>query len=97
MLYEVITVAHAAEMLAFLEQHTHARYLLMENWSDYHPEAPGASPGGRSLLPEPFDGRLLGARFRELRPPLPTMMLFGGMSVSRDDIPHLLNARNNFV
>jgi succinate dehydrogenase/fumarate reductase flavoprotein subunit len=85
-------VAHGAEMLAFFEQHTHVRYLLMDNWSDYHPDAPGASQGGRSLLPEPYDGRLLGARFRELRAPLPTMMLFGGMSVSRDDIPHLLNA-----
>ena len=85
-------VAHAAEMLAFLEQHTHARYRVMETWSDYHPDLPGASQGGRSLLPEPYDGRLLGARFRELRAPLPTMMLFGGMSVSRDDIPHLLNA-----
>jgi succinate dehydrogenase/fumarate reductase flavoprotein subunit len=85
-------VAYGAEMLAFLEQHTHVRYLLMDNWSDYHPDTPGASQGGRSLLPEPYDGRLLGARFRELRPPLPTMMLFGGMSVSRDDIPHLLNA-----
>lgn len=85
-------LAHAPEMLAFLEQHSHARYLVMDAWSDYHPEVPGASQGGRSLLPEPYDGRLLGARFRELRAPLPTMMLFGGMSVSRDDIPHLLNA-----
>ncbi len=85
-------LAHGAEMLAFFEQHTHVRYLLMDNWSDYHPDAPGASQGGRSLLPEPYDGRLLGERFRELRAPLPTMMLFGGMSVSRDDIPHLLNA-----
>jgi len=85
-------VAHGAEMLAFFEQHTYVRYLLMDSWSDYHPDVPGASQGGRSLLPEPFDGRRLGERFRELRAPLPTMMLFGGMSVSRDDIPHLLNA-----
>lgn len=88
----VAFVTHAAEMLAFFEQHSHVRYHLMETWSDYHPDLPGASAGGRSLLPEPFDGRLLGDRFRELRAPLPTMMLFGGMSVSRDDIPHLLNA-----
>jgi succinate dehydrogenase/fumarate reductase flavoprotein subunit len=85
-------LAHGAEMLAFLEQHSHARYVVMEAWSDYHPDVTGASQGGRSLLPEPYDGRLLGARFGELRAPLPTMMLFGGMSVSRDDIPHLLNA-----
>ncbi len=84
-------VANAAPMLAFFERETHVRYLLMPSWSDYHPELPGASQGGRSLLPLPYDGRELGDRFRKLRPPIRTMMLFGGMSVSRDDIPHLLN------
>ena len=80
------------EMLDFLEQHTHVRYAVMTTWSDYHPDLPGAAAGGRPLIPEPFDGRRLGARFRELRAPLATMMLYGGMSVGRADIPHLLNA-----
>jgi len=80
------------EMLDFLERHTHVRYAVMTGWSDYHPDLPGASAGGRSLIPEPFDGRRLGQRFRELRAPLATMMLYGGMSVGRADIPHLLNA-----
>jgi len=84
-------VANAAQMLAFFERETHVRYLLMGTWSDYHPGLPGASQGGRSLLPLPYDGRELGEWFRKLRPPIRTMMLFGGMSVSRDDIPHLLN------
>jgi succinate dehydrogenase/fumarate reductase flavoprotein subunit len=79
------------EMLDFLERHTHVRYTVMTTWSDYHPDLPGASAGGRSLIPEPFDGRRLGRRFRELRAPLATMMLYGGMSVGRNDIPHLLN------
>jgi succinate dehydrogenase/fumarate reductase flavoprotein subunit len=81
-----------AEMLDFLERHTHVRYEVMTGWSDYHPDLPGAAAGGRPLIPEPFDGRRLGERFRELRPPLTTMMLYGGMSVGRTDIPHLLNA-----
>ena len=81
-----------AETLDFLERETTVRFTLMTAWSDYHPDLPGASAGGRSLVPEPFDGRLLGERFRELRPPLATMMLYGGMSVGRTDIPHLLNA-----
>jgi succinate dehydrogenase/fumarate reductase flavoprotein subunit len=79
------------EMLDFLERHTHARFAVMTTWADYHPDLPGASPGGRPLLPEPFDGRRLGAHFARLRPPLATMMLFGGMSVGRTDLPHLLN------
>ncbi len=84
-------VSNAGKMLAFFERETHVRYLLMPAWSDYHPELPGASQGGRSLLPLPFDGRELGEWFVKLRAPISTMVLFGGMSVSRDDIPHLLN------
>ena len=84
-------LAACAKMLDFIERHTSVRFTLMTAWSDYHPDLPGASAGGRSLVPEPFDGRLLGEHFRDLRPPLATMMLFGGMSVGRTDIPHLLN------
>src|SRR5262245_19820012 len=80
-----------AEMLDFLERHTHVRYEVMTTWSDYHPGFPGAAAGGRPLIPEPFDGRRLGEQFGNLRPPLATMMLFDGMSVGRTDIPHLLN------
>jgi succinate dehydrogenase/fumarate reductase flavoprotein subunit len=82
-------LAAAPEALAFLEANTHVRYQLHETWSDYHPLAPGGSAGGRSLLPEPFDGRRLGDLFPRLRPPLPTTMLFGGMMVGRADLPHL--------
>jgi succinate dehydrogenase/fumarate reductase flavoprotein subunit len=84
-------IENAARMLAFFERETHVKYLLMPAWSDYHPDLPGASQGGRSLLPVPYDGRELGAWFARLRPPIRTMMLFGGMSVSRDDLPHLFN------
>ena len=55
------------------------------------PELPGGSNGGRSLAPEPFDGRRLGKRFDALRPPLASMMLLGGMMVGRTDLPHLYN------
>jgi succinate dehydrogenase/fumarate reductase flavoprotein subunit len=85
-------VENAPRMLDHMLARSHVRYQLIPNWADYHPLRPGASSGGRSLLPEPFDGRRLGQRFRELRVPITTMMLFGGMSVSRSDIPHLFNA-----
>lgn len=84
-------VRHAAEMIEFMERHTRVRYAMQKTWADYHPGLPGASQGGRSLLPEPFDGRILGEQFKHLRAPLATMMLYGGMSVGREDIPHLLN------
>lgn len=85
-------VEQAPQMLDFMIGNSHVRYQLIANWADYHPLRPGASAGGRSLLPEPFDGRLLGKDFQRLRSPIRTMMLFGGMSVSRSDIPHLFNA-----
>ena len=76
------------EMLDFFERHSHVRYQLQKGWPDYHPDAPGAG-SSRGLLPVQFDGRLLGENFAKLRPPLASMMLFGGMMVGRDDLPHL--------
>lgn len=79
------------EMLKFIEAQTPVRYVLVPTWADYEPSLPGGSNGGRSLAPEPFDGRRLGARFDQLRPPLASMMLLGGMMVGRTDLPHLFN------
>ena len=84
-------VDNGPKMLSLMESRTHVKYTLMPNWADYHPKQPGGAQGGRSLLPDQFDGRLLGDLFAKLRAPLPTMMLFGGMMVGRDDLPHLLN------
>lgn len=81
-------VTHAAEALRYLQQHSHLRFSLAAGWPDYHPEAPGGAAAGRSLYPEPFDGRLLGARFGALRWPLATTMILGGMTVARADVPH---------
>ena len=78
----------APDALAWLEANTHLRFNLAPAWPDYHPERPGGMAGGRSLGPAPFDGRRLGARFAELRPPLATTTILGGMMVGREDLPH---------
>ena len=77
----------APEVLAWLEDNTHLRFNLAPGWPDYHPEREGGSAGGRSLGPLPFDGRRLGARFADLRPPLATTTILGGMMVGREDLP----------
>lgn len=82
-------VRAAADMLDFFETETHVRFGLVPTWADYHPTQPGGVDGGRSLLPESYDGRRLGAWFGKLRPPLATTTILGGMMVGRDDIPHL--------
>lgn len=81
-------VARGSEAVRFLEEHTALHFKPVTFYPDYFPEQEGATLGGRVLEPEPFDGALLGANFRYLRPPLPEFMLFGGMMVSRSDIPH---------
>lgn len=80
------------EMVAFLEKHTELRLIPRAISPDYHPDLPGAAPGGRTLDPAPFDGRRLGAAFRRLRVPLKEFLVFGGMMVNRKDIDTLLGA-----
>lgn len=59
---------------------------------DYRQDHPGAASGGRALEPPPFDGRLLGDDFARLEPPLPELMLFGGMMLTRAEAAELLRA-----
>jgi len=76
------------EALRFLESHTSLR-LQSVQYPDYYPDLPGATLGGRVLEPVPFDGAALGRSFSLLRDPLPEFLLFGGMMVSRKDLPIL--------
>jgi succinate dehydrogenase/fumarate reductase flavoprotein subunit len=83
-----VFVETAAEILDWFEHNSHVAFALVPAWPDYHPESPGGSAGGRSLGPVPFDGRRLGSRFADLRPPLSTTTILGGMMVGREDLVH---------
>ena len=85
-------LAQGDEALRFLEAHTALRMRPVATYPDYYPDLPGATLGGRVLEPEPYDARTLGKRFTLLRDPLPEFMLWGGMMVSRQDLPHLRRA-----
>src|SRR5437764_1089144 len=76
-------------MLDLFERERFVSYTLAPTWADYHPGEPGALQGGRSLVPDEYDGRELGPWFARLRPPIKTMMAFGGMMVGRNDLPHV--------
>ncbi|MDR5785399.1 FAD-dependent oxidoreductase [Caballeronia sp. LP003] len=92
-------VAHDPRMRAFLdlgdtairylEAHTSLKLQPVKRYPDYYPDLPGATVGGRVLEPVTFDARELGSDFALLRDPLPEFMLFGGMMISREDIPKL--------
>jgi succinate dehydrogenase/fumarate reductase flavoprotein subunit len=81
-------LAHAADMVRYMAAKTSLRFRPVTTYPDYYPDLPGATTGGRVLEPETFDGRELGDAFSWLRPPLPELTLFGGMMISRADIPH---------
>jgi hypothetical protein len=80
---------HGDEAISYLESHTELRLRPVARYPDYYQDQPGATLGGRVLEPVPFDGKELGADFVRLAPPLPEFTLFGGMMISREDIPHL--------
>lgn len=82
-------LAHADAALRDLEARTALRLQPVPTYPDYYPDLPGATVGGRVLEPVPFDACALGDAFALLRDPLPEFMLFGGMMISRQDIPHL--------
>ena len=56
------------EVLDFLRDHTPLRFQWVPDYSDYHPEAPGGRPAGRSCEPVPLDARALGAELDRLHP-----------------------------
>lgn len=85
-------LAHGDEAVRYLEQRTDVRLRPVPTYPDYYPTLPGATLGGRVLEPEPFEAAALGPSFALLRDPLPEFMLFGGMMISRQDIPHLRRA-----
>ena len=83
------------EMVDFFERETAVRFLLGP-YPDYRPEAPGSTATGRAICAEPFDGRLLGRRLNEVRPPVRELTLFGIKVGSGPDFRHFANAQRSF-
>ena len=77
-------------MIDWLEQNTEVKFLPCGRHPDYRSNMKGAAVSGRAIIPQPFDGRLLGADFARLRPPIAEYMLFGGMMIGKADIPPLV-------
>ncbi len=80
------------EMVDFFRRHTALDFVLGPHFSDYHPDAPGARPGGRSICAAPFDGSALGPELARLRPPLDEITLFGMIIGSGPELQHFFQA-----
>jgi succinate dehydrogenase/fumarate reductase flavoprotein subunit len=83
---------HAPRMISDLRARAEIAFRPYMTAPDYRQDCPGAAAGGRPLEPLPFDGRLLGGDFARLAWPLPELMLFGGMMITRGEAAQLLRA-----
>jgi succinate dehydrogenase/fumarate reductase flavoprotein subunit len=84
-----VYLATAPDVVDYLERRSEVKFAPYARHPDYLANRPGATVGGRPLAPLPFDGRLLGADFALLRPPIGEFMALGGMMIGRDDIEPL--------
>jgi len=88
------------EAIDYLQKRTDVQFVPCGKHPDYRGNLPGAGVFGRAIVPKPFDGRLLGADFARVRPPIPEYLLLGGMMVGKDDIPPLIGrfkSAKNFI
>lgn len=83
---------HGPAMVDFFERETAVRFVLGPAFADYHPDAPGGTPGGRSICAAPFDARGLGAEKERLRPPLREITFLGMMIGTGKELVHFFNA-----
>jgi succinate dehydrogenase/fumarate reductase flavoprotein subunit len=79
----------APHVVDYLDRRSDVKFTPYARHPDYLANRPGATTGGRPLAPLPFDGRLLGADFHLIRPPIAEFMALGGMMIGRDDIEPL--------
>lgn len=79
-------------MVDFFTSKTALQFIAGNTIPDFHGNSPGAALGGRSVCAAPFDGRELGARLQDLRPPLAETAPFGMAIASGADLKHFLAA-----
>ena len=83
---------HGPKAIDFFTRNTCVQFDMPPVFPDYHAEAPGGQPGGRSMVTRPFDGHELGPRIKHLGMPLPELTVFGMMLGSGKEIWHFMRA-----
>lgn len=89
-------LGNAPEAIRFFHEQTHVKLKHRPFSPDYHPNIEGALQGGRVLDPEEFDGRLLGDRLYQLRPPIKEFTVLNGLQLGRQDLVHFTKMTRNF-
>ncbi len=89
-------IENGPKAIDFFTSKTCVQFDMPPVFPDYHAEAPGGLPGGRSMVTRPFDARELGQRVKELAPPVPELTVFGMMLGSGKELWHFLRAFKSF-
>ena len=87
---------HGPQAVDYLAAKTAVVFDSAPLYPDYHPDRPGASQGGRTILTRPLRGTELGGDIERLAPPLPELTVFGMMLGSGKEIWHFLRAFKSF-
>jgi succinate dehydrogenase/fumarate reductase flavoprotein subunit len=84
-------------MVEFFATQTSLKFVDGNAIPDFHDKTPSAGPGGRSVCAAPFDGKHLGSRLNDLRPPLAEISPWGMGIASGADLRHFINATTNWA
>ena len=85
-------IENGPKAIDFFTEKTCVQFDMPPVFPDYHAEAPGGQPGGRSMVTRPFDARELGPYVAHLAPPVPELTVFGMMLGSGKELWHFLRA-----
>ena len=80
----------APAMVRYLADHSHVRFDCIADYPDYYPERPGGKAGGRSIEPEEFDARALGAEFACQRMPSKNALVLGLLQITVGEVRMLM-------
>lgn len=84
-------------MVEFFRANTAVQFIDGNLIPDFHAEYPGGVTGGRSVCAAPFDGRELGPRIGDLRPPLQETAPFGMGIASGADLRAFMTMTRSFA
>jgi len=85
-------VGKGAEMVKYLEEHSHARFQIVPGYSDYYPRVDGSkAEGGRTIEPVPFSAWKLGSERKLMRPLHPQARLLGRVMATAYDAHRMMD------
>jgi succinate dehydrogenase/fumarate reductase flavoprotein subunit len=90
-------LAAGPRMVEYFTRETAVKFDPSATFPDYHPDAPGGRPGGRSIVARAYDGRELGRMLKTLRPPLPELTVSGIMIGSGAELVHFMRWSKSFA